>query len=99
MKLVALYDRPEDPQAFEEAYFDTHIPLLEKVPGLQRTEILRFTNTVMGQGKYMMAVMHFEGQAALDEAMRSSEMRAAGENLNGFAKGLVSLMYAQEERS
>lgn len=99
MKLVALYDQPEDPQAFDEAYFDTHLPLLKKVPGLQRTEVLRFTRTVMGQGKYMMAVMYFEDEEALKGAMRSGEMQAAGENLNSFAEGLVSLMYAQEETS
>lgn len=97
MKLVALYDQPEDPQAFDEAYFETHLPLLEKVPGLQRAEVYRLTRTVMGQGKYMMAVMHFEDEESLKGAMRSSEMQAAGENLNTFAEGLVSLMYAQEE--
>lgn len=97
MKLVAIYDQPEDPDAFDEAYFGTHLPLLQKVPGLKRTEVTRFTRTVMGEGKYMMAVMHFEDADALKDGMRSSEMQVAGENLNSFAEGLVSLMYGQPE--
>ncbi|MDX1600519.1 MAG: EthD family reductase [Anaerolineales bacterium] len=97
MKLIAIYDQPDDPDAFDEAYFGTHLPLLQKVPGLERTEVTRFTRTVMGEGKYMMAVMHFKDADALKEGMRSSEMQAAGENLNSFAEGLVSLMYGQPE--
>ena len=96
MKLVALYRQPADPAAFDEAYFKTHIPLIEKVPGLQKTAITRFTRTVAGDGYYLMAEMHFADEAALKTAMKSPEMAAAGENLDGFAKGLYTLMFAKE---
>ncbi len=97
MKLVALYKQPDDPVAFEEAYFNTHLPLIKKVPGLKETVITRFTRTVMGDGFYMMAEMHFPDEAALKGAMKSAEMAAAGENLNGFARGLVTLMFAEKQ--
>lgn len=97
MKLVALYDTPENTDAFDEAYFGTHLPLLQQVPGLLRTEVTRLTRTVMGEGKYLMAVMDFEDEEALKNAMRSPEMQQAGENLNSFAEGLVTLMYGQAE--
>ncbi len=44
-----------------------------------------------------MAEMNFADEAALKAAMRSPEMAAAGDNLNAFAAGLVTLMYASEE--
>jgi len=97
MKLVALYQTPDDPEDFEQRYFETHIPLIEKVPGLQKTVITRFTRTIMGSGPYMMAEMHFADEDALKAAMRSPEMGAAGENLNTFAEGLVTLLFAKEE--
>ena len=97
MKLVALYQEPPDPAAFEEAYFNTHLPLIEKVPGLQRTVVTRFTRTIVGDGFYMMAEMTFADQESLRAAMKSPEMAAAGENLNSFAAGLVTLMFAQEQ--
>lgn len=94
MDLVALYAQPDDPQAFDKAYFDTHVPLIRQVPGLQDIEVKRVQRTLMGAGCYMLAVMRFEDEAALKTAMRSPEMAAAGENLNTFAEGLVTLMYA-----
>jgi uncharacterized protein (TIGR02118 family) len=97
MKLVALYKQPQDPAAFEEAYFSTHLPLIQKVPELQKTVITRFSRTVMGDGYYMMAEMYFPDADRLRAAMRSPEMATAGENLNSFAAGLVTLMFGEEE--
>ncbi len=97
MKLIALYRRPADPAAFDEAYFGTHAPLIRQVPGLQRMTVTRFTRTVMGDDLYMMAEMVFADAEALKAAMRSPEMAAAGENLNSFAGGLVTLLYGQEQ--
>lgn len=99
MKLIALYKQPPDAQKFELAYFNTHLPLLKKVPGLQKTEITRFTRTLMGEGLYMMAEMYFPDQNALKTAMKSPEMATAGDNLNSFAEGLVTLMYGEEQPS
>jgi uncharacterized protein (TIGR02118 family) len=97
MKLIALYKQPAEAQQFEEKYFNTHLPLMQKVPGLQKTVITRFTRTLMGEGLYMMAEMYFTDQAALKTAMKSPEMAAAGETLNSFAEGLVTLMYGEEQ--
>jgi uncharacterized protein (TIGR02118 family) len=97
MKLVALYNRPENPESFENEYFNTHMPLIEKVPGLQSTKITRFTRGVVGgDNLYMMAEMHFADKNALKAGMRSPEMAAAGENLDSFAKGLYTLVFAEE---
>jgi uncharacterized protein (TIGR02118 family) len=96
-KLIALYKQPADPAAFDSAYFDTHLPLIAKVPGLQETRIMRFTRTLVGDGYYMMAEMTFADEAALKAAMKSPEMAAAGENLDSFAKGLYSLSFAAED--
>jgi uncharacterized protein (TIGR02118 family) len=48
VKLVALYRKPADGQAFERACFETHIPLLKKIPGLRRVEINRFIGAPRG---------------------------------------------------
>ena len=97
MKLVALYKQPADPTAFDEAYFNTHLPLIQKVPGLNKTVMTRFTRTLMGEGLYLMAEMYFTDAATLKAALKSPEMAAAGENLTSFAEGLVTLMLAEEQ--
>lgn len=96
VKLIALYRPPPDAQAFDRAYFETHLPLLRSVPGLRRTSISRFTRTVMGEGFYLMAEMSFDDLDALKAGVRSEAMAEVGKNLEGFASGLVTLMYAEE---
>ncbi len=96
-KLIALYKQPENPEAFEEAYFKTHLPLIARLPELQSTVVTRITRTIMGEGYYLMAEMSFRDKDSLKAAMKSPEMAAAGENLNGFAAGLVTLMFAEIE--
>ena len=97
MKLVAIYKQPDDPKAFDQAYFNTHLPLIAKVPGLQKTVITRFTRNLVGEEFYMMAEMFFADQKVLRVAMRSPEMAAAGENLNSFAEGLVIMLFGEEQ--
>jgi uncharacterized protein (TIGR02118 family) len=96
-KLIALYRKPADVQAFERAYLETHVPLLQKIPGLQRVEINRVTGAPRGEPEfYFIAEMYFADKVALDAAMASPENAAAGKNLMSFAKGLVSFVYAEE---
>ena len=96
MKLFALYKQPEDVKAFDQAYFETHLPLIEKLPGLQHAHITRFTRSLGGDSYYLMAEMAFADEAALKAAMKSPEMAAAGQNLDSFAKGSYSLMFGEE---
>jgi uncharacterized protein (TIGR02118 family) len=98
-KLIALYKQPADPASFDQAYFDTHLPLLAKVPGLMKTSLTRFTRTLQGDGYYLMAEMLFSDKDALKAAMKSPEMAEAGANLNSFAAGLVTLMFGEEGES
>ncbi len=95
-KLIALYKQPADPAAFDDLYFNTHLPLIAKVPGIQKTVITRFTRSLMGENYHLMAEMYFADASALKNAMRSPEMAAAGENLNSFAEGLVTLAFGEE---
>ena len=59
--------------------------------------VFGFTRTLMGDGFYLMAEMHFADEAALKAAMKSPENAAAGENLETFAHGLYTLMFATED--
>lgn len=95
-KLIALYKQPADPAAFDKAYFETHLPLIKKVPGLQRAVVTRFTRSLTGNSYYLMAEMYFPDEAALKAGMKSAEMAKAGENLDSFAKDLYSLMFGEE---
>jgi uncharacterized protein (TIGR02118 family) len=96
IKLIALYKRPDDVEAFERQYNETHLPLLRLVPGLRKIVV----NTVWGAPRgepayYKIAEMWFDDRAAFDAAMASDENRAAGKNLMSFARELVTMVFVE----
>ncbi|MCG0239890.1 MAG: EthD family reductase [Firmicutes bacterium] len=98
VKLVALYRRPADPEAFDRHYREVHAPLAARMPGLRRMEVARVTGSPMGESPYyLMAEMYFDSLADLEAALSSPEGRAAGKDLMGFARDLVSLHIARVE--
>ncbi len=95
-KLIALYRQPADIDAFLKHYHDVHLPLVAKTPGLLRTEINRVTAAPMGGEPpfFLIAEMYFADQDSFDTAMKSPENRAAGKDLMGFARDIVTLLVA-----
>ncbi len=48
VKTTVLYGHPDDPDAFEEYYANTHMPLVPKIPNLQRFEAAKVVATPDG---------------------------------------------------
>lgn len=92
-KLIALYKAPGDPDAFMAHYRTTHLPLVEKIPGLVRAELTMIDRTLMGeQGNFLLAEMFFADADSFKAAMKSPENAATGADLTNFAEGLVTVM-------
>ncbi|WP_124726822.1 EthD family reductase [Staphylospora marina] len=98
VKLVALYKQPEDKKAFDEHYFNVHLPLAQKMPGLIKATVTRYAGTPMGTESpyYLQAEMYFENMEALQASMNSPEGRAAAKDLMSFAGKLVTMMIGEE---
>lgn len=96
MKIVAIYATPKDVEAFEDAYFNTHVPLIEKVPGLDSMDMSKLTRVLVGhKAPYMVVTMNFADKDTRKAAMKSPEMVAAGKNLDSFAKDQYTLCFAE----
>ena len=87
VKLVVLYTKPSDPEAFERYYLDTHMPLARAIPGLQRSETGRIDAALDGgeQLYYRIAELYFADQAALQAAFASDEGRATAADYQQIA--------------
>lgn len=96
VKLIAMYERPEDEAAFFEHYDTVHAPLARKVPGLEKLVVNRVYADAFGrEPRYVLiAEMHFPNRETFDAAMKSPENRALGADLMGFAKGIVTVLFA-----
>jgi uncharacterized protein (TIGR02118 family) len=78
VKLVVLYTHPADPAAFDEHYMSVHMPLVEKLPGLERAETSKFVAALDGGEHtfYRSATLYFRDNDAMGAAMGSPEGQA-----------------------
>jgi uncharacterized protein (TIGR02118 family) len=101
IKYVALYRRPADAEAFDKAYFDSHKPLIDNVPGLLRQEIAKVTRTFVpgfleGNDPYLIAELYFESKDAMKAAFASPEWQVSGANLTEIGGMEHVSMFAAE---
>lgn len=95
VKLVALYRKPADIEAFEKHYREVHTPIVKKMPGLKKLEVSRMTGSPGGEPKfYLMADMYFEDKASMMAALGSDEGKAAAKDVMGFAGDIIHMMFA-----
>ena len=98
IKLLALYRRPENAEAFLKHYETVHAPLARKTPHLQKLVVNRVKGSLMGEPEYfLVAELHFADESSFDAVMASPENRAAGKDLMTFARDLVTLLVVEEE--
>lgn len=97
VKLTVLYGHPDDPDAFEEYYADTHMPLVDKIPNLQRYEAARIVATPDGSEPphYRIFEGYFEDIEQLQSGMAAPEGQAAVNDIPNFATGGATLFICE----
>lgn len=96
-QLIALFHQPAHPQAFDAAYWNTHVPLAKKIPGLISLEVSKTLPGKEGPAQYyQMAVLTFADKDTFKTAMKSAENAEAGANLLSFAKDIVEFYSAEK---
>src|ERR1044072_5054444 len=101
IKYIALYKPPADPEAFDKAYFESHKPLIDKVPGLVRQEITKvqrvFVPGMLGETQpYLAAALYFASKAAMEARVASRAWPASGANVTEIGwMELVSMSSAE----
>jgi uncharacterized protein (TIGR02118 family) len=93
----AIYRTPDDPEEFERNYFGTHVPIIEKVPGLVENRVHRVTRQFVGEPAYhLVAELVFESPEAMKAAFASEEWKASGENLQSWGGMDLVTMFTAE---
>jgi uncharacterized protein (TIGR02118 family) len=97
VKLTVLYGHPTDPDAFEQYYAETHVPLALKIPDLVRIEAAKVVVTPAegSPAYYRTADLWFESQERMEAALSSPEGQAATGDLANFATGGVTLLVGE----
>ncbi|WP_119677894.1 EthD family reductase [Indioceanicola profundi] len=93
-KLVALYGHPKDPAHFKDYYERVHVPLAQKMPGLQAHRFSYDVAAVGGDSPYFCI---FEGEFAdadaMNNALSSPEGQAVAGDISNYASGGVTLLH------
>jgi uncharacterized protein (TIGR02118 family) len=97
VKLTFLFNRPEDPDAFDAYFFEHHLPLNEAVTQLRRREVAKIMGTPDGGPApyYMIAEYYFESTDDLQTAFISEAGQRLNEDLANFAGAGFSVFVSQ----
>jgi len=92
-RLVVMYKTPRDKAAFDKHYFEKHVPIAKKIPGLRQYEVSQgAVATPMGGSNYhLVAILQFDDTAAIQNAFASAEGQAAVADVQTFATGGVDI--------
>jgi uncharacterized protein (TIGR02118 family) len=93
-RLMVSYGQPEDPEAFDAYYRDTHTPLALQQPGVLRLTFGHPVSLDPSQpAPYLVAELDFESEEAMGSTLASPEGRAAGKDIRNFATGGVTFAH------
>jgi uncharacterized protein (TIGR02118 family) len=86
-RMVVIYKKPADVKAFEKHYFEAHIPLAKKIPGLRKYEISHGSITVVAgpPDVYLIGTVYFDDLDAIKKAFASPEGQAAAADRRLYA--------------
>ncbi|RSL30016.1 EthD family reductase [Salibacterium salarium] len=97
VKLIALYEQPQDKEAFDKHYFETHTPITKEIPGLRDMKVTRIVGSPTGENKYyLLCEMFYDDHESLQTAMKTDEGKASGKDVMKFAGDIVTLMIGEE---
>ena len=99
--LLVLYRAPEGGDealaTFEARYRDEHLPLVAQTPGLRGTRVWRVREAMGAETDLVLAAaLDFDDRQAMDDALRSDPMRAAGRILREIAPGLATFLVVDD---
>ncbi|RDI31072.1 EthD family reductase [Lentzea flaviverrucosa] len=101
IKYIALYKKPADPEGFDQRYFESHLPIVNSVPGLVRAEVAKvqqvFLAGFLGDNEpHLIAEMYFESEESFKAVLQSAEWATSGANLAEIGGMELVAMFSAE---
>ena len=93
------YEHPSDTAAFDRHYFDVHVPLAKRLPGLRSYSISRNPTPVRGPEPYLVALLVWDDMDSLRQDFASSlgqEMSRDVDQLATLCAGVRSTVFELE---
>jgi uncharacterized protein (TIGR02118 family) len=87
VKLTIVYGKPDDSDAFDKHYSEVHMPIVERWPGVERTEVAKVAGGPGGSASpyHLITEIYFADNDALNAALGSDAGREAGKDFMQIA--------------
>ena len=97
-RLIALYNAPDDTDAFDAHYRDVHVPIVSRYPNVRDVRLSKPAGVGGREAAYyLMAEMTFDSEADLDAALSSEAGADSARDLRNFAGAGVTMFIAPDE--
>jgi uncharacterized protein (TIGR02118 family) len=77
-RMIAIYQTPNDKDAFDKHYFEIHVPLAKGLTGLKKYVVSKgpVISTTGNTDTYLVGTLHFDNLNAIKAAFASEQGRA-----------------------
>ncbi len=95
-RVIVTYNLAADAPAFNKHYYENHVPLAKKIPGLRKYEVSRgAVVTPAGPSTVqLVAILHFDDMASVQAAFASPEGQAAAADAQTL--GVASMLLFED---
>ena len=99
VRLTVLYGHPEDPEAFDAYYHETHIPLAKKMRGWKGWTIGKCQSMDDSEQPpyYMIVGLYADSREEIEAILASPEGQAAVADVPNFATGGATFFVSEEQ--
>ncbi len=101
VKLIVMYPRPDDLEAFEKAYQDEHVPMaIEKLAGKTKFIATKVFGSPQGEPAFhRIAEIHFPSMAALEACAASAGGQETLAHATSISTGGPPVLLVAEEET
>ncbi|MEO6188967.1 MAG: EthD family reductase [Ginsengibacter sp.] len=77
-RMIAIYKPPKDKEAFLKHYYQIHVPMAKKLPGLRKYDVSKspVISTSGDSETWLIGTLHFDSLDAIKAAFATSEGQA-----------------------
>jgi uncharacterized protein (TIGR02118 family) len=98
IRLVVLFGQPADVDAFNAHYFDVHLALANKIPGVRRNDVSLLSSADDSPAPFhLMAELYFDDRRALQAAITGPEAQAGAADVGNFATGGMTMFISETQ--
>lgn len=99
-KVIVLFGKPKDPELFDKEYWNDHVPMVKKMPGVRKYTVNKVVSAPRGEPAYYQIVeLEFDNMDNLKKALDSPAGREAGRHSVKIATGGITFMYAESKET